>query len=63
MAEEESNLFANIRAKRARGEAPAEEGDEDYPDEESWEKATKKESVEELSEEEITTSIRWASMH
>ena len=36
----ESNLFQNIRAKRARGEAPAKPGDEDYPDEKSWKKAT-----------------------
>tara|TARA_R100001443_G_scaffold116696_1_gene138096 strand:+ start:1018 stop:1587 length:570 start_codon:yes stop_codon:yes gene_type:complete len=39
-SEEESNLFANIRAKRARGEKPAKKGDEDYPDEKSWKKAT-----------------------
>ena len=37
---EESNLFQNIRAKRARGETPAKPGDEDYPDEKSWKKAT-----------------------
>ncbi len=49
--EEESNLFANIRAKRKRGEKPAKKGDPDYPDEESWEKATKKESVDEEVEE------------
>ncbi len=36
----ESNLFQNIRAKRARGEAPAKKGDKDYPDEKSWKKAT-----------------------
>lgn len=47
LAEEESNLFANIRAKRARGEKPAKKGDEDYPDEKSWKKATKKESIDE----------------
>ena len=41
---EESNLFQNIRAKRARGEAPAKPGDEDYPDEKSWKKATTNEA-------------------
>ena len=41
LSEEESNLFANIRAKRARGEEPAKKGDKDYPDEKSWKKATK----------------------
>tara|TARA_R100000664_G_C2756828_1_gene144812 strand:- start:284 stop:727 length:444 start_codon:yes stop_codon:yes gene_type:complete len=44
---EGSNLFQNIRAKRARGEAPAKPGDKDYPDEKSWKKATKEESLEE----------------
>ena len=38
--EEESNLFSNIRAKKARGESPAKKGDKDYPDEKSWKKAT-----------------------
>ena len=47
ITEEDSNLFANIRAKRARGEKPAKKGDKDYPDEKSWKKATKKESIEE----------------
>ena len=49
LAEGESNLFANIRAKRARGEKPAKKGEEceDYPDEKSWKKATKKESIDE----------------
>ena len=47
LAEEESNLFANIRAKRARGEKPAKKGDKDYPHEKSWKKATKKESIDE----------------
>jgi hypothetical protein len=37
---EGDNLFQNIRAKRARGEAPAKKGDKDYPDEKSWKKAT-----------------------
>jgi hypothetical protein len=50
LSEEESNLFANIRAKRARGEEPAKKGDKDYPDEKSWKKATKKESLEEYYE-------------
>tara|TARA_R110002110_G_scaffold414534_1_gene644844 strand:- start:225 stop:716 length:492 start_codon:yes stop_codon:yes gene_type:complete len=50
LSEEESNLFANIRAKRARGEKPAKKGDKDYPDEQSWKKATKKESIEEYYE-------------
>ena len=42
------NLFSNIRAKRARGEKPAKPGDEDYPDEETWERETK-ESIEKIA--------------
>lgn len=37
--EEKRGLWANIHAKRKRGEAPAKPGDEDYPDEEGWEAA------------------------
>ena len=44
----ESNLFQNIRDKRARGEAPAKEGDEGYPDEKSWKKATNEEEYYEV---------------
>lgn len=38
---EKPGLWANIRAKRARGEAPAKPGDEDYPDKKQWNKLTK----------------------
>ncbi len=41
-------LWDRIRAKRERGEKPAEPGDKDYPDEETWEKLTKEsEQIEE----------------
>ena len=33
-------LWANIHAKRKRGEKPAKPGDEDYPDAKSWKKTT-----------------------
>jgi hypothetical protein len=39
---EEKGLWDNIRAKRERGEKPAEPGDEDYPDQKQWKKLTKK---------------------
>lgn len=32
----ERGLWANIHAKRERGEAPAKPGDKDYPDQKSW---------------------------
>ena len=35
-------LWANIRAKRARGGKPAKPGDEAYPDKENWKKLTAK---------------------
>jgi len=38
-ANEKKGLWANVHAKRKRGEAPAKPGDEDYPDEEGWEAA------------------------
>jgi hypothetical protein len=47
--EESKGLWANIHAKKKRGEAPAKKGDKDYPDKKSWDKASKSES---LSEEE-----------
>ena len=44
--EENKGLWANIRAKKARGEKPAEPGDEDYPDKKNWDDNTK-EGIEE----------------
>ena len=34
-----NGLWANIHAKRKRGEKPAKPGDEDYPDEKAWKAA------------------------
>ena len=31
-------LWANVRAKRERGESPAQPGDKDYPDAKQWRK-------------------------
>jgi len=39
--EESKGLWANIHAKRKRGEAPAKKGDEDYPDKKQWDRLTK----------------------
>lgn len=38
---EKPGLWANIRAKRARGEKAAKPGDKDYPDKKQWSKLTK----------------------
>ena len=35
-------LWANIHAKRARGEAPAKPGDKAYPDQKQWRKLSGK---------------------
>ena len=50
--EEKKGLYANIHAKRKRGEAPAKPGDEDYPAKDAFKKAAKtaKEEVEHLDE-------------
>jgi hypothetical protein len=45
--EESKGLWANIHAKRKRGESPAKPGDKDYPDKKSWDKASKSESLSE----------------
>lgn len=37
---ESDGLWANIHAKRKRGESPAKPGDEDYPDKKNWKKLT-----------------------
>jgi len=37
---EGDGLWANINAKKKRGEKPAERGDEDYPDKKSWDNLT-----------------------
>jgi hypothetical protein len=36
LKEEKKGLWANVHAKRKRGEAPAKPGDKDYPDEKAW---------------------------
>ena len=44
----ESNLFQNIRDKKAAGRPPAQPGDKGYPDEKSWKKATNEEEYYEV---------------
>ena len=41
LKEESDGLWANIRAKRERGESPAKPGDKGYPDKKQWNKLTK----------------------
>jgi hypothetical protein len=45
--EKSEGLWANIHAKRKRGESPAKPSDKDYPDKKSWDKASKSESLSE----------------
>ena len=41
--EESKGLWANINAKKKRGESPAKPSDDDYPDKKQWKKLTKEE--------------------
>jgi hypothetical protein len=41
--EESKGLWANIQAKKERGEEPAKKGDKDYPDKKQWDNLTKEE--------------------
>ena len=50
--EEKKGLYANIHAKRKRGEAPAKPGDEDYPAKDAFKKAAKTAKKEEVEIEE-----------
>ena len=49
--EEKKGLYANIHAKRKRGESPAKPGDEDYPAKNAFKKAA--ESVEHVTEKKL----------
>ena len=50
--DEKKGLYANIHAKRKRGEAPAKPGDEDYPAKDAFKKAAKTAKKEEVEIEE-----------
>ena len=39
LEEKKKGLWANVHAKRKRGEKPAKKGDKDYPDEKAWKAA------------------------
>ena len=49
--EGKKGLYANIHAKRARGEAPAKPGDKDYPAKDAFKKAAKTAKKEEVEVE------------
>ena len=56
LEEAKRGLYANIHAKRKRGEAPAKPGDEDYPAKDAFKKAAKtakKEEVEHIEEKKL----------
>ena len=55
----EKGLWANIHAKRKRGEKPAKPGDKDYPDSKSWKKTVKSSSVAELAIKAAAKSPAW----
>lgn len=51
-------LWDAIRAKRDRGEEPAEPGDEGYPDEKTWKSATNEADLTEKKKKGL-----WANIH
>ena len=57
LQEKKKGLWANIHAKRKRGEAPAKKGDKDYPDEKSWKSAQEVDDSDEEALEEILRLI------
>ena len=58
--DEKKGLYANIHAKRKRGEAPAKPGDEDYPAKDAFKKAAKTAKKEEVELEEKKGSLKQA---
>ena len=56
--EEKKGLYANIHAKRKRGEAPAKPGDEDYPAKNAFKKAAKTAKKEEVEVDESMKQAR-----
>ena len=50
LQEESKGLWANIAAKKERGESSAKPGDKDYPDKKQWDKLTEDEGVDGASE-------------
>ena len=57
LQEKKKGLWANIHAKRKRGEAPAKKGDKDYPDEKSWKAAQEADDADDEKLEEILQLI------
>ena len=56
--EEKKGLYANIHAKRMRGESPAKPGDEDYPAKDAFKKAAKTAKKEEVEVDESMKQAR-----
>ena len=56
--EAKKGLYANIHAKRARGEAPAKPGDKDYPAKDAFKKAAKTAKKEEVEVDESMKQAR-----
>ena len=56
--EEKKGLYANIHAKRKRGESPAKPGDEDYPAKDAFKKAAKTAKKEEVEVDESLKQAR-----
>jgi hypothetical protein len=60
---EKPGLWANIRAKRARGEKPAKPGDKDYPDKKEWNKLSKQSSMTTEQQAHLNGFLKRAASH
>ena len=58
LEEGKKGLYANIHAKRKRGEAPAKPGDKDYPAKDAFKKAAKTAKKEEVEDDESLKQAR-----
>ena len=57
LLEKKKGLWANVHAKKKRGEKPAKPGDKDYPDEKSWKAAQEADETDKETLEEVIKAI------
>lgn len=58
LEEKKKGLWANIHAKRKRGEKPAKKGDKDYPDDKAWKSAQESDENEDETLEEVIAFLK-----
>ena len=58
LEEKKKGLWANVHAKRKRGEKPAKKGDKDYPDDKAWKSAQETDEIDEETLEEVIAFLK-----